>query len=127
MSLDALRNNAKSVQAVEGNIRAIGNDIIVEDMNFGMRQTQNGIILQADDGKDAGIRARWAKVYTVGPEQKDVSPAQWILIEHGRWTRSFRNIDADGVERELRRADPECVLATWTGESAPQDDYVADL
>jgi len=72
MSLDALKNNAKSVQAVYGKICAIGNDIIVEGMNFGMRTTKSGIVLISDDGKDAGIKPRWAKVHAVGPRQKDV-------------------------------------------------------
>jgi len=120
MSLEALKNNAKSMQTVEGKIRAIGNDIIVEGMNFGMRKTSGGIVLVSDDGKDTGIKPRWGKVHSVGPEQTDVSVGEWILIEHGRWTRSWRMFDGENTV-ELWKADPGKILATWTGEKEPQD------
>jgi co-chaperonin GroES (HSP10) len=120
MSLEALKNNAKSIQAVNGKIRAIGNDIIVEDMNFGMRETSGGIVLVSDDGKDTGIKPRWGKVHAVGPEQTDVNVGEWILIEHGRWTRSWRMFDGENTV-ELWKADPEKILATWTGDGEPQD------
>jgi len=120
MSLEALKNNAKSVQAVYGKIRAIGNDVIVEGMNFGMRTTSGGIVLSSDDGKDSGIKPRWAKVHAVGPEQTDVSVGEWILIEHGRWTRSWRMSYNENTV-ELWKADPEKILLTWTGEGEPQD------
>ena len=102
-------------------------DIIIENMNFGMRTTSSGIVLQADDGKDSGIRPRWALVHTVGPEQKDVKKGDWVLVEHGRWTRSWKMTNKDGVDRELRKADPAKVIAIWTGEGEPQDDAVGLL
>ena len=66
--------------------------VLVRDMDFGGRQLASGIHLLSDDGKSEGIRPRWARVYAVGPEQQDVQPGQWVLIEHGRWSRGFQEI-----------------------------------
>ena len=90
-------------------IRALHNNVIVRDMSFEGRQLSSGIVLLADDGKTDGIRPRWARVYAVGPEQKDVTVGQWILLEHGRWSRGIK-IQKDGEEFTIRRADPEAIL-----------------
>lgn len=62
--------------------------VIVQDLDFGERTTAGGIVLRTDNGKLAGIRSRWAKVYAVGDGINDVKPGQWILIDHGRWSRT---------------------------------------
>ena len=67
-------------------LRPLRENVIVTNLEKGERLSANGIIIPDDDGKDTGIRARWAQVYAVGPEQKDVEVGQWILIQHGRWT-----------------------------------------
>ena len=92
-------------------VRAIRDHVIVQDMYFGERKTDTGIILLDDDGKDVGIKPRWAKVYAVGPKQADVKKGEWILIEHGRWTRGF-TIEEDGNEIVIRRVDPENIMAS---------------
>lgn len=75
---------------VSGNeIKPLGDNVIVTEMSFEFRVTAAGIILPPDDGKDSGIRPRWAKVYAVGPLQKDVKVGQWVLISHGRWSRGL--------------------------------------
>ena len=94
---------------VEGDIRPLRNSIIVTDMSFEERQLSSGILLLGDDGKTDGIRPRWAQVYAVGPEQRDVVPGQWILIEHGRWSRGVK-IRKEGQELTIRRADPEALI-----------------
>jgi hypothetical protein len=48
---------------------ALGDSVIVEDMEFDQRITQTGLILPNDNGKSSGIRPRWGRVYAVGPEQ----------------------------------------------------------
>jgi hypothetical protein len=78
-------------------------------MHFGERNLGSGVILLNDDEKTAGIRPRWARVYSVGPDQKDVKPGQWVLIEHGRWTRGL-TVDVKGEEIVIRRADPKCII-----------------
>ena len=78
-------------------------------MSFESRQLSSGIVLLGDDGKTDGIRPRWARVYAVGPEQHDVGVGQWVLVEHGRWSRGIKIIQ-DGQEITIRRADPEAII-----------------
>ena len=93
--------------------------VIVSDMSFDMRQTSAGIVLLNDNGTGLGIRPRWAQVYAVGPEQLDVQPGNWICVAHGRWTRGIE-IDDNGVERTIRRIDPNDILLV--SDEQPQDD-----
>ncbi len=90
-------------------IRPLRNHVIVKDMDFSGRTLSSGIVLLGDDGKTDGIRPRWARVYAVGPEQTEVQIGQWVLVEHGRWTRGVE-VEIDGEELTLRRADPDCIL-----------------
>ena len=94
---------------IDGEIRPLRDSIIVTDMSFEGRQLASGIVLLGDDGKTDGIRPRWARVYAVGPEQQDVRVGQWVLVEHGRWSRGLKIIK-DGEEIILRRADPEAII-----------------
>jgi len=94
---------------IDGEIRPLKDSIIVTEMSFESRQLSSGIVLLGDDGKTDGIRPRWAQVYAIGPEQHDVTPGQWILIEHGRWSRGLK-ILKDGSEFIIRRADPEAII-----------------
>ena len=66
-----------------GNITAIKDWVIISDMAFDERLSSGGIVLLNDNGTDEGIRARWGFVRKVGPEQTDVEPGQWILVDHG--------------------------------------------
>jgi len=55
----------------------------------------------------------------VGPDQKDVSVGQWILMEHGRWTRGIKIEDDEG-EKIIRKVDTKCML--MVSDEAPPDD-----
>ena len=90
-------------------IRALHDHVLVTDMNFKDRVTSSGIIIQSTDGKLEGIHARWARVYAVGKDQKDVKPGQYILVKHGRWTRGTLIEDTEG-ERTIRRVDNADIL-----------------
>lgn len=90
-------------------ITPIGNSILVADMNFKERLTNSGIFIPSDNGKTHGIRPRWARVYAVGPEQKDVEVGQWVLVSHGRWTRGVEIEDETG-KHTIRRIDPNDML-----------------
>jgi co-chaperonin GroES (HSP10) len=94
---------------IDGEIKPLHDSIIVTDMSFEGRQLSSGIVLLGDDGKTDGIRPRWARVYAIGPEQQDVGVGQWVLVEHGRWSRGVKVIK-DGEEIILRRADPEAII-----------------
>lgn len=101
-------------------IRAIKDHVIVTNMSFGSRTLSSGVIMLGDDGKTDGIRPRWAQVYRVGPEQTDVQVGQWVMIEHGRWTRGLP-IEIDGKEIIIRRVDPDCIIGVQDEEPEVDD------
>jgi co-chaperonin GroES (HSP10) len=105
---------------VKGKIIPIRDNVLVTDMNFDARITKGGIVLPSDDGKSEGVRHRWARVWAVGPEQKDVKVDDWILLEHGRWTRGVTVELEDGAEIIIRRADTKAILLVT--EEKPADD-----
>jgi hypothetical protein len=115
-------NKFKFVNQVKS-IIPLKNHVIVTDMNFSGRQLSSGIVLLGDDGKTDGIRPRWAKVYAIGPEQEDVAVGQWVLIEHGRWTRGIE-VEIDGETLMLRRADPDCIIFV-SDEEPDTDDIIS--
>ena len=104
-------------------IKPLHNNVVVRDMDFAGRTLDSGIVLLADDGKTDGIRPRWAQVYAVGPEQTDVTVGQWVLLEHGRWSRGI-NITQDGEELTIRRADPESIL--MVSDEEPNSESIAN-
>ena len=99
-------------------LKAIHDHIIVSDMAFDVRISRGGIWIPNDNGKGHGIRPRWGKVYAIGPEQKDVKVGQWILVEHGRWTRGLELVDENGP-RTIRKIDPNCVMMVSDEEECP--------
>jgi hypothetical protein len=101
-------------------LRALHDHVLVSDMQFGQRQLSSGLVLLNDDGKGDGIRPRWAKVYAIGPEQREVVPGQWILVAHGRWTRA-NEVEIDGVQMKLRRIDPSDMLMVSDTEPGYDD------
>lgn len=111
-------NKFKATNQVAG-IRALHDHVIVRDMNFSGRQLSSGIYLLNDDGKTEGIRPRWAKVYAVGPDQTEVRVDQWVFIEHGRWSRGLE-VEIDGEEFTLRKADPKCII--FVSDDEPDTD-----
>ena len=104
-------------------IKPLHDHVIVTEMNFKDRTLSSGIVLLGDDAKTAGIRPRWAQVYAIGPDQKDVAVGQWILVEHGRWTRGSE-VEIDGEEMTIRRIDSNAILMV-SDESPNHDDNVS--
>ena len=100
-------------------LRPIKDGVILTNLERGERKSAGGIVIVDDDGKDSGIRTRWAQVYAVGPEQKDVKVGEWILMQHGRWT--------PGTDIKLRgrdafrfwKADPKGMLGISTNGKPP--------
>ena len=107
------------MKAIASKIRPIRKHILVRDMNFGEQKTASGIVLRSDDGKSEGVKPRWAKVFAVGPEQADVKVGEWVLLEHGRWTRGVEVEEDNGVKFTIWRADPEGILAS--ADEKPND------
>ena len=56
-----MANNLVSIKAED--IKAVGNRVIVSDMEFGEQVTKGGIILRSDDGTTRGIYPRWGRVF----------------------------------------------------------------
>lgn len=104
------------MNAVKGKIHPIRNKVLVIDMNFGEQVLASGIVLASDDGKDRGIHPRWAQVYAVGPEHKEeFGVGDWILLEHGRWSRGINIEDETGEKKTIRLIDNNCVMM-WDTE-----------
>lgn len=90
-------------------LKPVKDHIIVCDMHFSERISHGGLIILNDDMKSSGIRPRWARVYAVGPTQKEIKVGQYILISHGRWTRGLKIEDEEG-EKTVRKVDPKDIL-----------------
>lgn len=90
-------------------IRAIKNHIIVSNMNFDQKISHGGIIIPTGDGKLEGVHPRWAQVYAIGPDQKDIQVGQYVCVKHGRWTRGL-DIQDDQGDHTIRRIDPDDIL-----------------
>lgn len=106
-------------------IRAIRDNVIVSNMDFGEIKTAAGIVLRSDDGKSHGIKPRWGKVYKVGPQQKEIREGQWILIEHGRWSRKIKINDGEG-DKEIQKVDTKAILAVSDDAPLPSDMTIGD-
>lgn len=100
------------MKAQASKLRPIRAHILVRDMNFAEQRTQSGIYIPSDDGKSEGVKPRWAKVFAVGPDQTEVKVGEWVLLEHGRWTRGIEVEEDDGTKFTIWRADPEGIMMT---------------
>lgn len=106
-------------------LTALKDYVIVRDMNFDGRKLSSGIVLMNDDRTTAGIRPRWAQVYATGPDQTDVKPGEWVLVEHGRWTRGVK-VEISGEEMTIRRVDPANIIFV-SDEAPPADDTISTV
>ena len=104
-------------------IRAIQDDVIICDMDFGEIKTASGIVLRSDDGQAHGVKPRWGRVYRVGPKQTDVKEGEWILVEHGRWSRKVKIRDSEG-EKEIQKVEVKSILAAC--DYRPSDVYIGE-
>jgi hypothetical protein len=116
-------NKAKFINQIKS-LSVIQDHILVTEMAFKERKLSSGIVLLNDDGKTAGIRPRWAKVYAVGPEQKEIQVGQWIFVEHGRWSRGIE-VEVDNEQLTLRRVDPKSIIFV-SDQEHDEDDTISD-
>lgn len=113
---------ATQFEARQMQVRPLPKDILIHNMDMGEQKTTSGIIIQSDDGKAHGIKPRWAQVYKVGHQcEVDVNPGQWVLIEHGRWTRKIKIDDGDGV-KEVQKVEVKSIIAV--ADEKPSDVYL---
>jgi co-chaperonin GroES (HSP10) len=116
-----LYDRSGSVTKISGTFRPLHDKVFVTDMEFGEEVTKSGIVLKSDNGKSEGVRPRWARVWAIGPEQQDVKVGEWILIEHGRWTRTVEFEQADGSILEVRMVDSDAIMLS---ADEPPADYI---
>lgn len=99
-----------NLNVISGKLKPVGNRVIVSDMYFGEQKTKSGLILRDDDGSTRGIYPRWGRVHSKGPTNTDpYEVGDWILVEHGRWTRGIV-IDEGNGKIELRMIETESIL-----------------
>ena len=104
---------------ITGTLTPSKDSVIVTDMYFGEQTTKGGLIIKNDDGTTRGIYPRWGRVHKKGPDNKeDYQSGDWILVEHGRWTRAFEVDEGDGV-KELRMVETSAIIM-WS-ETKPED------
>lgn len=115
-------NKAKFINQIKS-LSVIKDHILVTEMAFNERKLSSGIVLLNDDGKTSGIRPRWAQVYAVGPEQKEIQVGQWIFVEHGRWSRGIE-VEVNDQQLTLRRVDPKSIIFV-SDEEPDQDDTIS--
>jgi len=113
---------ATQFEARRMQVRPLSKDILVCDMDMGEQITASGIVINSDDGKAHGVKPRWARVYKIGDScDLDVKVGEWLLIEHGRWTRKIKIDDGNSVV-EIQKIEVASVLAV--SETRPNDAYI---
>ena len=105
--------------AVKGTLRPLRDGVLLCDMEFGEEVTKSGIVLKSDDGKSEGIKPRWGRVWAIGPEQQDVKVGDWVLMEHGRWSRTHKYETDDGTILKIQKADTNAMM--MVSDKKPSD------
>ena len=85
-------------------IKPIKDHVLVRNLDFGEKITRGGIIVLDDDGTERGVHPRWAEVWRVGEEVHDIKEGQWILVQHGRWSRTAE-VEENGEKIKINRVD----------------------
>lgn len=109
----------------KGSLKPIRDHVLITDMEFDEVRTTTGIFIPSQNGKSSGIKPRWGKVYAVGPEQQDIKVGEWILVEHGRWTRGVTLETDTGDQYVVRRVDNDAVMLI--ADEKPNDIFFNDL
>lgn len=112
MDTEGMGGGFKITPKVKGKLKPISNRVIVSNMHFGEQKTASGLILTSDDGDSRGIYPRWGQVHAKGPANDDsYEIGDWVLVEHGRWTRGIDIDEGNGEEVTLRMVEAESILA----------------
>jgi co-chaperonin GroES (HSP10) len=112
-----------SYDVINAKLRPLHDNVLVHNMDMGEMITSSGIVINSDDGKAHGVKPRWAQVYKIGPEQRYLKEGEWVLIEHGRWTRKIKIDDGESI-KEIQKIEWQSVLAT--SDQKPNDVYIGE-
>ena len=105
---------------VKGIVKPLKDKVFVSDMNFDAQVTKGGLYVPSSDGKEDGIVPRWGKVWAIGPDQHEVAVGDWVMIEHGRWTRGVEVEQADGGILTVRMVDADAIM--MVSDEEPQEE-----
>jgi len=87
--------------------------VLVTNIEEGNKMTRGGIIVLDDNGRERGIRERWAQIWSKHPDIDEVEIGDWILIKHGRWSRGIDISDDQGAKLTIRKVDwPDGILVS---------------
>jgi len=106
-------------------IKPLKNDILVTNMEAGIKKTKSGILLPDDSTfKEENIKPRWCRIWKVGKNVDYVKPGQWVLVEHGRWTFRMKLLLSNEKEPiYFQKIDPESILLV-SDEKPDYEEYV---
>lgn len=91
-------------------IKAYKNHVLAELVDKGMRLSKGGILIIDDDMQQQGIRPRWFRIYSAGSRTYDLKDGEYVLVQHGRWSRGFR-INLEGEDKWLYKLDyPDAIM-----------------
>jgi len=104
-------------------LRAIRDNILCTDGDFGDKVTAGGLIVKSTIGKSEGIVPRWFRVFEVGSDIDWIEPGQWVYVEYGRWTEAVEvedeRFDTENNKKKIWKVDPSaCLLVS---DEAPSD------
>jgi len=109
-------------------LRAIKDNVLCTDADFGDQVTEAGIVIKSNIEKSQGITSRWFKLLDVGPNcwkelKEGVQQNKWVLVEYGRWTDGVV-VDDDRLPEgkgKIWRVEQKSCLAV--ADSKPNDIY----
>lgn len=81
-------------------VKAVGDCVLASMVKVtgGHRVLASGILLADKDMTESGIRPRWFKVESVGPNVTFVKEGQFVYVEHGRWSNEIKIQQGNGNE-----------------------------
>ena len=114
---------ALNMNTIQGTLTPINDRVIVSNMYFGEQTLKSGLIISDDNGSTRGIYPRWGQVHAKGPKNDSAYQiGDWVLIEHGRWTRGIK-VEENGEDIVIRRVDTDAILLQ--ADEKPNDVYIA--
>ena len=97
-------------------VNAVGERVLASMINKagGHRELASGLIIADRDMESSGIRPRWFKVESVGPDvDKDfVKEGQYVYVEHGRWTNELKYKDGDDLVSVYMLDNEKCLMVS---------------
>lgn len=104
------------------NLKAVGDRVLgsMVQKAGGHRQLASGLLLPDKDMDMSGIRPRWFKVESIGPDVDFVKVGQYVYVEHGRWTNELKYKEGDELISVWMLDNEKCLLVST---NHPSEDY----